>query len=174
MGSQWTSSQSLESPGTQSRATLHGVMDGVSRSSQPTNQILMTPRAEGTLGRAQAEAKRLGDDFISSEHLLIALTQEDQGLAARILAQYGLNTEKVYQALQKVRGSHRVTDQRAESRYRSLERFSIDLTELARQGKLDPVIGRDTEVARVMQTLIRRTKNNPVLIGGAGVGKTAM
>ena len=156
------------------RATLHGVMDGVSRSSQPTNQILMTPRAEGTLGRAQAEAKRLGDDFISSEHLLIALTQEDQGLAARILAQYGLNTEKVYQALQKVRGSHRVTDQRAESRYRSLERFSIDLTELARQGKLDPVIGRDTEVARVMQTLIRRTKNNPVLIGGAGVGKTAI
>ena len=156
------------------RATLHGVMDGVSWSSQPTNQILMTPRAEGTLGRAQAEAKRLGDDFISSEHLLIALTQEDQGLAARILAQYGLNTEKVYQALQKVRGSHRVTDQRAESRYRSLERFSIDLTELARQGKLDPVIGRDTEVARVMQTLIRRTKNNPVLIGGAGVGKTAI
>ena len=156
------------------RATLHGVMDGVPRSSQPTNQIFMTPRAEGTLGRAQAEAKRLGDDFISAEHLLIALTREDQGLVARILAQYGLNTEKVYQALQKVRGSHRVTDQRAESRYRSLERFSIDLTELAREGKLDPVIGRDTEVARVMQTLIRRTKNNPVLIGGAGVGKTAI
>ena len=156
------------------QATLHSVMAGVPRSAQQTNQIFMTPRAEGALARAKAEADRLGDDFISVEHLLIALTQEDHGPVAQILKQHGVDTEKVYQALQKVRGSHRVTDQRAESRYRSLERFSVDLTQLASQGKLDPVIGRDAEVARVMQTLIRRTKNNPVLIGGAGVGKTAI
>ena len=91
-----------------------------------------------------------------------------------MLSENGVHTEKVYQALHKVRGSHRVTDQRAESRYRALERYSVDLTRLASQGKLDPVIGRDDEISRVMQTLIRRTKNNPVLIGGAGVGKTAI
>ncbi len=156
------------------RASLHSVMDGVPRSVQPSNQIFMTPRAEAALSRAKAEADRLGDDFISAEHLLVSLTQEQQGPLAAILKQYGVDTERVYKALHKVRGSHRVTDQRAESRYRSLERFSIDLTELASTGRLDPVIGREAEVARVMQTLIRRTKNNPVLIGGAGVGKTAI
>ena len=156
------------------RASLHSVMDGVPRSVQQATQIFMTPRAEAALSRAKAEADRLGDEFISAEHLLVSLTQEQQGPLAHILKQYGVDTERVYKALQKVRGSHRVTDQRAESRYRSLERFSIDLTELASTGQLDPVIGREAEVARVMQTLIRRTKNNPVLIGGAGVGKTAI
>ena len=87
---------------------------------------------------------------------------------------FGIGLERVYHALQKVRGSHQVTDPRAESRYRSMERYSIDLTQLAREGKLDPIIGRDAEVARVMQTLIRRTKNNPVIIGESGVGKTAI
>ena len=156
------------------RASLHSVMDGVPRSAQTVTQIFMTPRAEAALSRAKAEADRLGDDFISAEHLLISLTQEEQGPVAHILKQYGVGTERVYKALQKVRGSHRVTDQRAESRYRSLDRFSIDLTQLASDGRLDPVIGREAEVARVMQTLIRRTKNNPVIIGGAGVGKTAI
>ena len=156
------------------RATLHSTMDAAPKAAHQTNQIFLTPRAEATLNRAKAEADRLGDDFISAEHLLIALTLEQQGPVASILKQYGVDTEKVYKALQNVRGSHRVTDQRAESRYRSLERFSIDLTELASTGQLDPVIGRETEIARVMQTLIRRTKNNPVLIGGAGVGKTAI
>ena len=156
------------------RASLHSVMDGVPRSAQQATQIFMTPRAEAALSRAKAEADRLGDDFISAEHLLVSLTQEQQGPVALILKQYGVDTERVYKALQKVRGSHRVTDQRAESRYRSLDRFSIDLTHLASSGQLDPVIGREAEVARVMQTLIRRTKNNPVLIGGAGVGKTAI
>ena len=156
------------------RANLHSVMDGVPSSVQSANQIFMTPRAEAALSRAKAEADRLGDDFISAEHLLVSLTQEQQGPLAQILKQYGVDTERVYKALHKVRGSHRVTDQRAESRYRSLDRFSIDLTELASTGQLDPVIGREAEVARVMQTLIRRTKNNPVLIGGAGVGKTAI
>ena len=156
------------------RASLHSVMDSVPRSAQTVTQIFMTPRAEAALSRAKAEADRLGDDFISAEHLLVALTHEQKGPVSGILEQYGVDTERVYKALHKVRGSHRVTDQRAESRYRSLDRFSIDLTQLASDGRLDPVIGREAEVARVMQTLIRRTKNNPVLIGGAGVGKTAI
>ncbi len=138
------------------------------------NQIFMTPRAEALLGRAKSEADRLGDEFIGTEHLLIALTQEDEGDVAQVLREHQVDTERVYQALQKVRGSHRVTDPRAESHYQSLERYSIDLTQLARDGKLDPVVGRDMEIGRAMQTLIRRTKNNAVMIGGAGVGKTAI
>ena len=164
----------LGAPRDAMRARLHSLLVQSPRPANATNQIFMTPRAEGTLSKAKAEADRLGDEYISAEHLLIALTQEQQGTVASVLSEYGVNTEKVYQALHKVRGSHRVTDQRAESRYRALERYSIDLTQLASQGKLDPVIGRDAEISRVMQTLIRRTKNNPVLIGGAGVGKTAI
>ena len=164
----------LEAPREAMRARLHSLLEQSPKLDNSTNQIFMTPRAEGTLSRAKAEADRLGDEYVSAEHLLIALTQERQGHVAGVLSEYGLDTEKVYQALHKVRGSHRVTDQRAESRYRALERYSIDLTQLASQGKLDPVIGRDSEISRVMQTLIRRTKNNPVLIGGAGVGKTAI
>ena len=137
-------------------------------------QIYQTPRLSRLLYAAKAESERLQDDYISAEHLLIALTSDPQDPAARLLADFGVTQEAVYQALQKVRGGHRVTDPRAESAYRSLERYSIDLTQLARDGKLDPIVGRDNEVARVMQTLIRRTKNNPVLIGGAGVGKTAI
>ncbi len=156
------------------RAALRAVLDAAPKLAEQSNQIFMTPRAEFALSRAKAEADRLGDRYISAEHLLIALTREDQGPVAAILRQRGINTEGVYQALQKVRGSQRVTDQRAESKYRALDRFSVDLTALAAEGKLDPVIGREAEVARVMQTLVRRTKNNPVLIGGAGVGKTAI
>ena len=139
-----------------------------------TNQIFVTPRVEALLNRSKVEADRLGDDFIGTEHLFIALTQEEQGGVAEVLKQHNVDTERVYQALQKIRGNHRLDDPRAENRYRSLERFSIDLTQLARDGKLDPVVGREMEVARAMQTLIRRTKNNPVMIGGAGVGKTAI
>ena len=156
------------------RAKLHELLDSAPKVGSPTNQIFMTPGAEGLLSRAKAEADRLGDEFIGTEHLLIALTQEDQGDVARVLQEYHVETESVYQALQKVRGGHRVNDPQAESRYRSLERFSVDLTELARDGKLDPVLGREVEITRAMQTLIRRTKNNPVLVGGAGVGKTAI
>ena len=139
-----------------------------------TQQIHQTPRVSRLLYSAKEESQRLQDDFISSEHLLVAVTQDTQDPAARLLAENGVTQEAVYQALQKVRGTHRVTDPQAESRYGSLERFTIDLTQLATDGKLDPIVGRDKEVARVMQTLIRRTKNNPVLIGGAGVGKTAI
>ena len=139
-----------------------------------TQQIHQTPRVSRLLYSAKEESQRLQDDFISSEHLLVAITQDTQDPAARLLAEHGVTQEAVYKALQKVRGTHRVTDPQAESRYGSLERFTIDLTQLATDGKLDPIVGRDKEVARVMQTLIRRTKNNPVLIGGAGVGKTAI
>jgi len=139
-----------------------------------SSQIFVTPRAKGLLERARGEAQRLNDDYISAEHLLVAVVKEEQGDTAKVLAESGVDLEKVYQALAGIRGSHRVTDSRAESRYQSLERFSVDLTQLARDGKLDPVVGRDAEIARAMQTLIRRTKNNPVLIGGAGVGKTAI
>ena len=126
------------------------------------------------LAASTEEAKRLNDEFISSEHLLIAIVKDDKGVSAALLKESNVDVEGIYKALQNVRGSRRVSDQKAESRYKSLERFSVDLTDLARRGKLDPVIGRDTEIQRVMQTLIRRTKNNPVLIGGAGVGKTAI
>jgi ATP-dependent Clp protease ATP-binding subunit ClpC len=137
-------------------------------------QIYATPRTMQLLQNAAAEADRLKDEFIGSEHLLIAVAMERQGEAAKILGDLGIDQEKVYHALQEIRGGHRVTDSRAESKYRALEKYSRDLTEMARQGKLDPVIGRDEEIRRVMQVLTRRTKNNPVIIGEAGVGKTAI
>ncbi len=138
------------------------------------SQIYATPRALSLLANAKAEADRLNDEFVGAEHLLIAVALEGRGDAPAILREYGVDKEQVYNALKDIRGGHRVTDQRAESRYRSLERYSIDLTALAREGKLDPIIGRDREVRRVMQTLTRRAKNNPAIIGEAGVGKTAI
>jgi len=137
-------------------------------------QIYATPRIARLLETAAAEADRLKDEFIGTEHLLIAMAGEQKGGAAGILHRFGIDQEKVYRALQNIRGGHRVTDARAESKYRSLEKYSRDLTEFARQGKLDPVIGRDDEIKRVMQILTRRTKNNPVIVGDAGVGKTAI
>ena len=137
-------------------------------------QIYATPRITRLIESAAAEADRLKDEFISTEHLLIAIAGEEQGEAAGILKDFGIDQEKVYLALQKLRGGHRVTDARAESKYRSLEKYGRDLTGMARQGKLDPVIGREEEVKRVMQILTRRTKNNPVIVGDAGVGKTAI
>ncbi len=156
------------------KTRLTAILGKAPKVASQTNQIFVTPRVEALLNRSKVEADRLGDDFIGTEHLFIALTQEEQGGVAEVLKQHNVDTERVYQALQKIRGDHRLDDPRAENRYRSLERFSIDLTQLARDGKLDPVVGREMEVARAMQTLIRRTKNNPVMIGGAGVGKTAI
>ena len=137
------------------------------------SQIFATPGVMEMMARAEEESRRFKDEYIGAEHLLLALAQEDAGGVA-LLREFGIDKESVYRALQAVRGSNRITDPKAEERYRSLERYSVDLTALAEEGKLDPVIGRDTEIARAMQTLIRRTKNNPVLIGGAGVGKTAI
>jgi len=118
-------------------------------------QIYATPRIARLIEAAASEADRLKDEFISTEHLLIAMAGEEQGEAAGILKGFGIDQEKVYLALQKLRGGHRVTDARAESKYRSLEKYGRDLTEMARQGKLDPVIGREEEVKRVMQILTR-------------------
>ncbi|MFC1903553.1 ATP-dependent Clp protease ATP-binding subunit [Chloroflexota bacterium] len=156
------------------RQQVEAVLDKVSKAAYETGQIYATPRVAQLLKTASDEADRLKDEFISTEHLLIAIVAEEKGEAARILKRLGVEQEKVYRALQELRGGHRVTDTRAESKYRSLERYGRDLTEFARQGKLDPVIGRDEEIKRVMQILTRRTKNNPVVVGEAGVGKTAI
>jgi ATP-dependent Clp protease ATP-binding subunit ClpB len=131
-------------------------------------------RAQRTLERAQKEAERLKDEYVSTEHLLLALAQDRDGVAGRTLAGAGVNAEAIYKALVEIRGNQRVTDQNPEEKYQALQRYSRDLTDLARRGKLDPVIGRDEEIRRVIQVLSRRTKNNPVLIGEPGVGKTAI
>ena len=124
--------------------------------------------------RAEKEAKALGDAYVSTEHLLVALAEEKGTTARTLLSAEEVTADQLREALAAVRGSHRVTDQSPEEKYQALERFTRNLTEQARQGKLDPVIGRDEEVRRVMQVLSRRTKNNPVLIGEPGVGKTAI
>ncbi|MGE0352200.1 MAG: ATP-dependent Clp protease ATP-binding subunit, partial [Gemmatimonadales bacterium] len=124
--------------------------------------------------RAEKEAKALDDAYVSTEHLLLALAEEKGTTARALLSEAGVSVEDLKQALQEVRGAHRVTDQSPEQKYQALERFTRNLTDEARKGKLDPVIGRDEEIRRVMQVLSRRTKNNPVLIGEPGVGKTAI
>jgi ATP-dependent Clp protease ATP-binding subunit ClpB len=126
------------------------------------------------LDRADTDAKALGDAYVSTEHLLLALAEEKNTTARELLSANGVTRAELLAALEGVRGAHRVTDQEPESKYQALQRFTRDLTEVARKGKLDPVIGRDEEIRRVMQVLSRRTKNNPVLIGEPGVGKTAI
>ncbi|MEO8541149.1 MAG: AAA family ATPase [bacterium] len=137
-------------------------------------QIYTTPEVVRMLEVANAEAERLKDEYVGVEHLLIAIADNEESGSTRLLNEFGVNKETIYRVLQDVRGKQRVTSQNQESRYQSLEKYSTDLTELAKNGKLDPVIGRDVEVRRVMQILNRRTKNNPVIIGEAGVGKTAI
>jgi len=156
------------------RQQVEAALDKTPRITYESVQIYATPRIAQLIDRAGKEADRLKDEFIGTEHLLIAMAGEERGEAAAILHRFGIDQEKVYSALRKLRGGHRVTDARAESKYRSLEKYGRDLTEFARQGKLDPVIGRDDEIRRVMQILTRRTKNNPVIVGDAGVGKTAI
>ena len=137
-------------------------------------QIFITPRVKRIIDLANEEANRLKDEYISTEHIFLAILNERSTPAARLLEGAGVTRDRVYEAVQQIRGGQRVTDPQAETRYRTLEKYSRDLTQLAREGKLDPVIGRDTEILRVIQILSRRTKNNPVLIGEAGVGKTAI
>jgi ATP-dependent Clp protease ATP-binding subunit ClpC len=137
-------------------------------------QVFITPRVKRVLDQANDEANRLKDDYISTEHLFLAIAGERNTPVARILRESGVTKDRIYDAIKDVRGGQRVTDRRAETRYRLLEKFSRDLTQMAREGKLDPVIGRDDEILRVIQILSRRTKNNPVLIGEPGVGKTAI
>jgi len=131
-------------------------------------------RTRQALDRAQAEAERLKDEYVSTEHLLLALAPERDGATGRVLTANGVSAEAIYKALVEIRGTQRVTDPNPEEKYQALLRYSRDLTDLARRGKLDPVIGRDEEIRRVIQVLSRRTKNNPVLIGEPGVGKTAI
>ncbi|MBX3048212.1 MAG: AAA family ATPase [Anaerolineales bacterium] len=137
-------------------------------------QIFITPRVKRIVDIANEEANKLKDEYISTEHIFLAILNERSTPAARLLEGSGLTRERVLDAVQQLRGGQRVTDPQAESRYRTLEKYSRDLTQAAREGKLDPVIGRDMEILRVIQILSRRTKNNPVLIGEAGVGKTAI
>jgi ATP-dependent Clp protease ATP-binding subunit ClpB len=126
------------------------------------------------LERAFDEAQRLKDEYVSTEHILLSIAATDKDPAGRLLVKQGASHDAILQAMTSIRGSHRVTSQNPESTYRALDQYARDLTELARRGKLDPVIGRDEEIRRVMQILARRTKNNPVLIGEPGVGKTAI
>ena len=158
----------------QVKARMRRALEAAPKVVSGDNQIYATPRAGSLLDNAKQEAERLKDEYVGAEHLLIAAARESQGDSAQVLKEFGIDQEKLYRALMEVRGSHRVDDPRAESHYRSLERYTIDLTKLAKEGKLDPVIGRDQEIRQVMQTLTRRKKNNPVIIGEAGVGKTAI
>ncbi len=136
--------------------------------------MYITPRLQQLFSTADAERQRLQDEYISTEHLLLAMTHNVSDPAALLLKRFGVDKERIYQALQDVRGNQRVTDQQAESKYQILAKYSVDLTKMAKENKLDPIIGRDEEIRRVMQVLSRRTKNNPVLIGEPGVGKTAI
>jgi len=156
------------------RQEVVAALEKFPKAAYETGQVYVTPRIANLIRKAGEEADRLKDEFIGTEHLFIAIAGEERGEAASILHRFGIDQEKVYRALQDIRGGHRVTDARAESKYRSLEKYGRDLTEMARRGKLDPVIGRDDEIKRAMQILTRRTKNNPVLVGEAGVGKTAI
>jgi ATP-dependent Clp protease ATP-binding subunit ClpC len=137
-------------------------------------QVYYTPRIRTVLELSQGEATRLKDEFISTEHIFLAILSERNTPSARIFSELGINRDAVLSAITELRGGQRVTNRQAESRYRTLEKYSRDLTQMARDGRLDPVIGRDSEILRVIQVLSRRTKNNPVLIGEAGVGKTAI
>jgi ATP-dependent Clp protease ATP-binding subunit ClpB len=149
-------------------------LDGIPKVTGAVGQVQISPRLSTVFEGALAEADAMKDEYISTEHLFLAVTDEKKGASARILREHGIDRDRVLKALTEVRGSQRVTDPEAEGRYQSLERFGRDLTDLARRGKLDPVIGRDAEIRRVMQVLSRRTKNNPVLIGEPGTGKTAI
>jgi ATP-dependent Clp protease ATP-binding subunit ClpB len=148
-------------------------LDTLPRSHGPA-QVYLSQELKGVFDSAEKEAASFKDEYTSTEHLLIAMSDSPSGRAAAILREHGITKERIYQVLTSIRGGQRVTDQNPEDKYQALEKYGRDLTEIARQGKLDPVIGRDEEIRRVVQVLSRRTKNNPVLIGEPGVGKTAI
>ena len=137
-------------------------------------QVYIGPTLKKSIDIASAEAERLKDEYVSTEHLLIGIADANEGAAFRVLQSHGVTKDRIYAILKDIRGTQRITDQNPEEKYQALQRYCRDLTEEARKGKLDPVIGRDEEIRRVMQVLSRRTKNNPVIIGEAGVGKTAI
>ena len=140
----------------------------------PSGQVFLTPRVKMVVDLAKTEANRLGDEYISTEHLFLAVLSEKNTQLARLLEEFNLTRQGVYENVLELRGTKKSTGRKFESRYKTLEKFSRNLTQAAKDGKLDPVYGRESEIMRVVQVLSRRTKNNPVLIGGAGVGKTAI
>ena len=167
----------LERVGAQPQQVLAEAMREIERlpkvsgsAAQPT----LSNAAQSVFDQAFKEADNFKDEYVSTEHLLLALTKQKGNAAQTILAHAGATYDAVLKALTAVRGNQRVTDQNPEAKYQALERYARDLTEQARRGKLDPVIGREEEIRRVVQVLARRTKNNPVLIGEPGVGKTAI
>ncbi len=169
----------LKKLGINTDAVLNKTMDAVNRLPQVTGtgvpgQAYVSAELRDVFNSAWEEASKLKDEYLSTEHLLLALAGQKNTSAGKILNEAGVQKENIYKALKEIRGSQRVTDQNPEEKYQALERYSKDLVELARRGKLDPVIGRDDEIRRVIQVLSRRTKNNPVLIGEPGVGKTAI
>ncbi len=141
---------------------------------QGGGEVYLSSGSRQVLKAAKKEADKLKDEYISTEHILLAILKEDKGEATRTLKQNGVSEEAVLAALRSIRGTHRITDQQPEGKYQVLKRYARDITAIAREGKLDPVIGREDEIRRVIQILSRRKKNNPVLIGEAGVGKTAV
>jgi ATP-dependent Clp protease ATP-binding subunit ClpB len=159
---------------TQLRAETEREVERFPKQSGATAEPTLSRELTHVLDRADRHAKDLGDAYVSTEHLLLALAEQQGATARQLLAAAGVDKDELLAALERVRGAHRVTDQEPEQKYQALERFTRDLTEVARKGKLDPVVGRDEEIRRVMQVLSRRTKNNPVLIGEPGVGKTAI
>ena len=167
----------LDAAGIDASAVLAQVKEALDRGPKVASsgtQVYITPRLQQMFQAADVEAQRLKDEYIGVEHLLIAMSLERQGDVTKIFARSQITQERLYAALQEVRGGARIDNPRAEEKYQALQRYSIDLSELARSGQLDPVIGRQAEIRRVMQILTRRTKNNPVVIGESGVGKTAI
>jgi len=158
---------------TEIKRQLDGELEKLAKAYGPT-QVYISPRLKQVLAAAEREAHKFKDEYISTEHLFIAIADTDTGAAGRILKGYGATKDRIYQVLKTIRGSQRVTDPNPEGKYQALEKYGRNLTEIARLGKLDPVIGRDEEIRRVIEVLSRRTKNNPVLIGEPGVGKTAI
>ncbi|MGC8879237.1 MAG: ATP-dependent Clp protease ATP-binding subunit [Anaerolineae bacterium] len=164
----------------QVRSRVEGVLQSSPRARGPeiasmaVGQVFITPRLKRVLDLSGEEANQLGDEYISTEHIFLAMCAERGTPTARILQEVGIDRERALEAIKRLRGGQRVNSPHAESHYRTLEKYGRDLTRMAMEGKLDPVIGRDEEILRVIQVLCRRTKNNPVLIGEAGVGKTAI
>ena len=159
------------------QTTLDGVLQSGPRGYVPggsETQVYVTPRVKRVVDAATREADHLGDDYVSTEHLLLAILDQRDGASCRVLTDLGVTKDDVLAAIREIRGGHRVTDRQADTHYRTLEKYSRDLTQLAREGKLDPVIGRENEILRSMCILSRRSKSNPVLIGEPGVGKTAI
>ncbi|MEM7125216.1 MAG: AAA family ATPase [Chloroflexota bacterium] len=159
---------------------LESILDKVPKPSHnpygsgPQAQVYITPRLKRVMDVATEEVNKLKDEYVSTEHIFLAIASERNTPSANILREAGVTKERIYEAVEELRDGKRVTEPSADSKYRVLEKFSQDLTAAAQEGKLDPVIGRDAEVLRLLQVLCRRTKNNPVLIGEAGVGKTAI